>query len=348
MRTGHRILLIVAFAAISVSVLSCSRGAGANPPAGLQKALASTPATSTSRARFEYGSPAALRELGVLHPTAPEHNRSLVDPKWSRVMEVGTGALGSVSSRLAHVLSLDVYAADTAVTIGKPPDTATEIDGSLDASTITARLRALGARPRTFGGVDGLSFGRDNTIDPEGDVASDLHVTDQLDQVTVSDDRFAASPNSTALQRILDEDQTALLDTAAYRGMAHCLGDVLAAVITNRGDRRVSLIGVGIRTPASATATRHEIVCFRPRPGAVSSVVSSARTNAIPDDIASHPDARRSGYLAHAAVTATGEFVRIDLTMRPNGVPGLVLELLDHGTVHHWDGACGPTRTRTC
>jgi hypothetical protein len=267
-----------------------------------------------------------------------------------RVTGVGTGSLNTVSLRLADALALNVFAADTAISIGEPPNTATEINGSLDATAIKAKLHDLGATPRRFGDVDGLSFGPDNSIDLDRDLTSELQVTNQLDQVAVTDQRFAASPNSATLQQILDERSTALIDTDSYQGMSDCLGDVLAAIITTRGDSRVTMIGIGVRTPASATATRHEIVCLLPRPGAAGAVMSSARNKAVPDDLGNNANSRLSAYLAHAGVATKGKFVQIDLTMKPGGLPGLVINLLFDRTIQYWDGSCSrdPRLPRVC
>jgi hypothetical protein len=342
-------LAVIITAVVSLGVLSCSSDSGGgDPQTGLAHALASVPSTPASRAYFEYGSPAALRHLGVIHPAAVEHDGRLVDPKWIRVTGVGTGSLNTVSLRLADALALNVFAADSAISIGEPPNTATEINGSLDASAIKAKLREFGAKPRRFGDVDGLSFGPDNSVDLKRDLTSELQVTNQLDQVTVTDQRFAASPNSATLQQILDDHGTALIDTDSYQGMSDCLGDVLAAIITTHGDSRASMIGIGVRTPASTTATRHEVVCLVPRPGAA--VMSSARNKVIPDDLGHKADSRLSADLAHAGVNAEGKFVQIDLTMKPGGLPGLVINLLFDRTIQYWDGSCSrdPRLPRIC
>ena len=343
-------LALMIAAVVSLGMLSCSSDSGSDPQTGLAQALASVPSTSASRAYFEYGSPAALRHLGVMHPSAVEHDGRLVDPKWIRVTGVGTGSLNTELLRLADVLALNVFAADTAISIGEPPNTATEIGGSLDASAIKAKLRELGAKPRRFGDVDGFSFGPDNSVDLKRDLTNELQVTSQLDQVTVTDQRFAASPNSATLQQILDDRGTALIDTDSYQGMSDCLGDVLAAIITTHGDSRAAMIGIGVRTPASATATRHEIVCLLPRPGAAAAVMSSARNKVVPDDLDHKTDNRSSAYLAHAGVNARRKFVQIDLTMKPGGLPGLVINLLFDRTIQYWDGSCsrGPRLPRVC
>jgi hypothetical protein len=148
----------------------------------------------------------------------------------------------------------------------------------------------------------------------------------------------------------LADDGTAQLDTASYQAMADCLGDALSAIISNRGDRYVAVRGVGTRTPASATSTRHEIVCLPPKAGAGKAVLSWAGTNALPDDTGSGTHASLSEYLSHTGVTAVGKFVRIDLAMKPDGPPGLVFTLLYSGTVQYRDGACTVAclRSRSC
>ena len=79
-------------------------------------------------------------------------------------------------------------------------------------------------------------------------------------------------------------------------------------------------------------------------------MISPARANAVPDAVGSHKQAPLSEYIAHAGVTAVGKFVRIDLTMKPDGLPGLVFKLLYAGTIQYWDGACtaASLRSRSC
>lgn len=322
------------------AVVACSSSSGGNPKTGLQQAMASVPASSASRTYFEYGSPAALRELGVLHPAAVQNNGKVFDPAWSRMPDVGTGPLGDRALLLPRVLSLNEFAADTAITIGQPPDIATRIDGAINPAAVSAKLRGLGAKPRTFGSVKGLSFGADNSENPNSKLTRELYVADDLDQVVVTNELFAASPNSATLQKIIGDNGTSLLDTGSYGDMADCLGDVLAATVTDQGDSRTALYGVGVRTPASATATRHEVVCFQARPGATSTVLAAVRHNVASDAVDPVSDQRMSYLVTHAAVTTEGSFVQADLTMSRHTRPGFVIQLLYNRVLPYWDGSC--------
>jgi hypothetical protein len=333
---------VAALAAFCLGAVACSSDSSARMQTGLQHAMASIPAGPAARSYLEYGSPAALRELGVLHPAALQHNGKLADPRWYGVIGVGAQSLANQAFRLPTVLGLNVFAANSDVSIGQPPNAAIRIDGAIDASAVTAKLRGLGAEPRRFGGARGLSFGPDNSVDVKSKIAQELSMVNQLDQVSVTDEHFAASPNGASLQQVIGDPDPSLLDTAPYGQMADCLGDVLAAVITTDGDSRVSMIGVGVRTPASATATRHEIVCVQPRAGATSAVLSAIRKNAAPDATDPTTNAPMSTYVVHTAVTSDAPFVQADLTMKPATPPGFVIQLLYKRAVQFWDRTCTP------
>jgi hypothetical protein len=100
------------------------------------------------------------------------------------------------------------------------------------------------------------------------------------------------------------------------------------------------LIGVGVRTPASATATRHEVVCFLPRAGTERAVLGVVRKSVAPDANDLVTNQPMSNYIAHASVTSTGPLVRADLTMTSHTAPGYVVQLLFTRTVQFWDGSC--------
>lgn len=330
---------VVAVAA-ALSLVSCSSSSSGSPQTGLQQAMASIPATSPSRTYFEYGSPAALRELGVLHPAAIQHHGPISAPLWSPVIGIGAGSLANYAVLLPRVLSLNELAADTAITIGEPPNAATRIDGAIKPAAVSAKLRGLGAKPRMFGKVKGLSFGADNSEDLNSKLSRKFYVVNQLDQVVVTNQVFAASPNSATLQEVIGDNGTSLLDTGSYGAMADCLGDVLAAIVTGHGDSRTALIGVGVRTPASATATRHEVVCFQPRPGAATTVLGAVRHNVAPHTVDPTSNEPMSHFVTHAAVTSKGPFVQADLTMKSKTPSGFVVQLLFNRTLSLWDGSC--------
>lgn len=345
----RRVAAAVAVAA-TLSVVSCSSSSNGSPQTGLQQAMASVPASAAARSYFEYGSPAALRELGVLHPAAVHNNGKVFDPTWSRMVGIGTGSLADYATLLPRDLSLNVLTADNAITIGQPPNVATRIDGAINASAVTAKLRGFGAKPRTFGGVKGLSLGADNSVNVNSKLTRKLYVLNELDQVVVTNEQFAASPNSATLQDVIGDNGTSLLDTGSYGDMADCLGDVLAAVVTDDGSDRTALFGVGVRTPASATATRHEVVCFLPHNGARSTVLAAVRHYVAPHAVDPVSDEPMSKLIAHAAVTTNGSLVRADLTMRSQTPPGFVVPLLYNRVLPYWDGSCTTRQlaTRHC
>ena len=333
-------------AVLLLPVAACSSsGSGGSSSSGLAAAMDSVSGTGPAAEYFEYGDVAALRKLGVVHPDAAAGGSgSPIDQRWGRVAGVGASDLAAYSVVLVDLVKVNILAADTAVAIGNPPNLATRVDGAVDPKTVTAKLTALGAKPRSFGGTAGLSFGPDNVLNTSSKLAEDPRygaLSIVLDQIVATDHTFATSRNAATLEKVLSPGDTSLLDTAHFSDLAGCLGDVVAAiVVAPQHDTQADLIGVGIRTPASAHAAADEVLCVLPSSGHQGAVHKSLQQRLAPtatDPIAHSPV---SQYVAKTAVDDTGDLVRAVLTDAAKSPPGYLIVGLSQNLAAYWDGSC--------
>lgn len=331
---------VVAGLAAVLALTSCSSTGGGSTQSGLRAALASVPYSGPAAQYFEYGSFRTLRVIGAIGPGAR------IQPEWRAIVGLGASSLGSAEPNLRRITGIDVLGADRAVTIGRAPDVAVRLDGSFDAAAIRAKLRNLGAQPRTFGTTSGLSLASDNKIDPTSALTERTGLINQLDQIVVTADHVAASPNSAGVENVLGAGAqrpfaagTSLLDTDPFRSFADCLGNPLAAVITaEAGDPDVGRIGVAVEAPQGGRQ-RHEVVCLQPTRGKQSIVRAAVAKRVAPRSIDVLSNAPMSTYITTASVTDSGPLVRVDFTIRPGRPAGFVVEALAED-IRTWDGTC--------
>lgn len=285
-----------------------------------------------AQCEFSFGDFARMRAIGLIR----NGSRPRLLPRWNRVVGWGATGLADYAAILPARIGLNVFAADTAVTIGMPPNNALRLDGQVDAAAVRRKLTALGAKPRTFGATRGLSLAPDNKIELSSPLAK-LGIINQLNQVAMFDDDFAASPNAATLQKVIDVHKS-LADTGRYGALADCLGDVIAADIdpAPAGDRNAAAYGVGVRDPGSATGTDHEVVCVLPRSGRTGALTTALKRNFAPSATDAVTRIRMSQLLAKTVVDRSGPAVRATLTLRSSTAPGFVLAAVDHNAVATW------------
>jgi hypothetical protein len=343
----RRTLAVVAVALAYLASVSCSSSGQVNAAgSGLAVAMDSVSGTGPAAEYFEYGDLAALRRLGVIHPAAATGRSGIpFDPRWARIAGVGASGLAALTFVLTRDTGLSMLGADTAVTIGQPPNSATRFDGSMDAKSISAKLTSFGAQPRKFGDTDGLSFGPDNQINLHNGLTKKLQVPiPELNEMVVTGDSFAASQNSATLQKVRDPGARSLLNSAHFANVAGCLGDVVAAiVVAPRHDSRAALVGVGVRTPRSAAEAASEVLCVLPSAGNQHNVhqsVAQRLATTATDPIGGSPV---SQYVTKTAIDDTGDLVRAVLTDRVQAMPGYLIAGLSQNLAGYWDGSCTAT-----
>jgi hypothetical protein len=332
-----------ATAALALAVTACSSDSSDSGSSGLEQAMSSVSGAGVAKAEFQYGDMGRLRELGIVD----SKRKPIIDTRWQQVVGYGSGQFGTIAVALTKVIALDVLAADSTTTIGTPPNTAIRISGGVDKAAVTAKLKALGAKPRTFGGTDGLSLAADNEITHAGPLANS-GLVNQINQVVLTDDSMTSSPNGATLQQALGTGPS-LLDTGAYRDLADCLGDVIAADILAAppSDKNAAVFAVGVRDPSSKSGVDREVLCALPRDGKSDALRAALGKNLALS--ATDPTTRApiSQYASKSEVGSSGDAVQVVLTMKSDGPVGYTLQALLRGSLPVWDGTCQPQTQAT-
>jgi len=344
-------------ALLACSVAACSSStdgsSGSTPTTGLAKAMASVSGTGAATTLFEYGDLARMRELKLIDPAGvSDRNKQLLNPRWATVVGTGLGRLADTVAVLSPRIGVNPFAADTAVMIGQPPNTAVRLDGNVDDAAVQAKLTKLGAKPRTFGKTAGLSLGGDNKIDLSSPLAG-YGIVNQLNQVVVTRNTFAASPNAATL-RLVRGGGTSLLDTGRYADVAECLGDVIAADVLDTSQatsaETTTVVAAGVRAPTDPAAADTEVLCFVPVAGSEKTVQQAAKKNLTLTSTAGS-GVRLSTLLDSIKIDTVGSVVRATVTVRADSAPGFVLKSLPLRDYRFWDGSCtvpSTTTRRTC
>ncbi|MFG1618900.1 hypothetical protein ACGFI3_39630 [Nonomuraea wenchangensis] len=258
----------VALTALLV-LTGCGQNAGEG---GLKDAMAAVSGEGPAAAYFEYGEPAWWRDLGV-KPGAEQARR------WLPASVSGLGSLATAAAALPEATGMTPTAGTRAISIGVPPQQAFRFDGDVDADAVRKKLAALGAKPREMGGHDGLSFSPGDEIDLSRAIVPG--VTNQLNQVVVTDSLIATASAPDPLTAVLGGDAT-LADKPAHAAMATCLGDVAAATIMTPPSGTVTLYGVGLRRPANLNDRPVNVICVLPAAPATADVERALTTRLTP------------------------------------------------------------------
>lgn len=252
-----------------LALTGCGQNAGEG---GLKEAMAAVSGEGPAAAYFEYGEPAWWRDLGVKAGAAEAR-------RWLPASVSGLGSFASAAAALPEATGMTPTAGTRAISIGVPPQQAFRFDGDVDADAVRKKLTAHGAKPREMGGHEGLSFSPGDEIDLSRTIVPG--VTNQLNQVVVTDSLVATASSPDPLTAVLGGDTT-LADKPAYAAMASCLGDVAAATITTSPSETVTLYGVGLRRPADLKDRPVNVICVLPSASAATEVERALTTRLTP------------------------------------------------------------------
>jgi hypothetical protein len=181
-------------------------------------------------------------------------------------------AIGSNFADLEPVITpktkIDLFAADTSLEIGNPPNEADRLDGpGVNTRAITRALLALGAKREFVGGRSILAIGAEHSVHLSGPLASGslaaVGVLNHLDRSFAQGHTFASGPAVAPVLAILGGGRS-LASDPRYEAAATCLGDVVAAEIvqnTLNPSNGTQLIAIGDRRPASSSAPITEVLC---------------------------------------------------------------------------------------
>lgn len=338
----RRTVAVLAAVLLTPGVAAC--GSGGSKQTGLAAAMDSVSGSGPAQQYFEYGNVARMRQLGLIDAAAVSGTggKLLPYPEWSRVVPLGAGDFGPSAIPIDDATGLNIYAVDSAVSIGQPPNHATRFTGTIDAPVITSKLESAGARARRFDGTAGLSFGKDNVINLQNKLVRETNLVNAIDQVVVSKTQFAASPNAVTLAKVRGGG-TSLLHTGNYGDLANCLGDVLGAAILRVDRGNTAVAAVGIRNPMSVGAVQHEVLCILPAAGkqhVVHVAVSQRLALTATDPV---QQVKISRWASAVEVHDAGSLVQVVVTLRKSALRGMLLAGLYQNQIGYWDGSCPAT-----
>lgn len=300
---------------------------GAGESSGLREMMKALSAGGPAAEYLEYGEMTHWRELGVVTASGPEKK----EERWLPAIGFGFGALGSSARLLPERTGIDVFGAVRAVSLGNPPNTAIRIDGKQDAAAIRTKLTALGAKPRTIGGQQGLTLAADGAIDPDSALTSELGLLNQLNQVVVTDSVLVSGASADPVASALGGSPSLAADPD-HAAIAECLGDVVAAAVTAPpAPTAVALYGVGLRRPAATTDQAVNVVCVLPRgTGVKETFTGKFTTKAVTQSGTPLSDLVED--ITHDEVgSGDGAVLRATLKIKQDGPVTLVLKMLHTG-----------------
>lgn len=242
--------------------------AGSRPPTTVIQALAAVNDSSTARSYFEWSDLRVVRHLAGLPSRASASRDVSPNEHWYRVWGIGASNFAQAEPAITPRTGIDLFAADAAIQIGQPPNTATRIFGpGVQVGAITRGLVSLGAKRERIHGRTFLAIGAEHSVhffarDPFG-VLSGL--SQQLNRSVAQDHSFATGGATLPVDAILGGGRS-LASDPSYKAAASCLGDVVAAVLGPPGALGVhssaALVAIGDRRPVSASAPVTEVLCI--------------------------------------------------------------------------------------
>ncbi|HEV2777925.1 MAG TPA: hypothetical protein VGX25_00855 [Actinophytocola sp.] len=241
----RRSKIIAILSAVVVVAGACSSGGSGSALLG---ALGKVRATDSTRQWIEYGDLAALRSLR-------DANRD----RFLSLTGSGMSNIARYDKTVAENLAFDPLSMRTAVTAGAPPNWSGIIWGFYDVAAVNDKFAALGIE-RT-GDLGGTTW----SASPDGTIRIDSPLVETAGPATLNNVRtapgsFAFSPKRDTLALVTDPGSDTLADDPTIRSMAHCLGDVVAAVISRA--RGPETLAVGVRAPSATDVT--EVICVAP------------------------------------------------------------------------------------
>jgi hypothetical protein len=253
---------IAAVAALTLCLAACQSGASSSAAGSdVRDGMASVQDNPLSRRFFGWSDQAGLRKLTGITSYTNAGNTKKVNSTWSRLTAAAVPDLAGLEPQLTSSTGIDLYKGTRAITVGVPPNTAGRIDGA-DTGAVAKQLKVLGVTPQS---TKGLSI---SVLAPDDQVAvgnphlgGDVYLA--LNRLAVKGSTVAFGLASGPLNVVLGGGRS-LADDPDEAAMAQCLGDVVVAQVTTPpagAAAGVTLVGVGVRRPASPTDRVSEVLC---------------------------------------------------------------------------------------
>jgi predicted small secreted protein len=261
-RTGWAFRAIAGLVALSLGLAACNGGSSTSGAGSdLRDGMAAVSDNPLSRRFFAWADQSELRKLTGITSYTNAGNAKKVNATWSRLVAAAVPDLAGLEPQITSATGIDVYKGDRAMTVGVPPDTAGRIDGA-DAGAVGKQLKVLGVTPQAGKGLSIAVLAPDDQVaagNPH--LGGDVYLA--LNRVAVKGSTVAFGLASGPLNVVLGGGRS-LADDADESAMAECLGDVVVAQVgapPAGAATGVTLVGVGVRRPQSATDRVSEVLC---------------------------------------------------------------------------------------
>jgi hypothetical protein len=300
-------LRVTSLLALTAVVAGCGGGGHATPkpsaPATpVARALAPVLDGPLARAGLTYSDEAALRRLAHAPSSVAQLGTTQLDQRWFGLVGFGASTFVASAPQLPRLTGIDLFAADRAVTVGRPPHAVTRLDGRrLDTGAVAVALRRLGARASA--GL--LALGGEGAVHATGALGQ-VGIVSALDRVAIRPGTIAAGAYSADVRAVLGGGRSIVADPE-WKDAVACLGDVVAARIAPSGGR---LLALGVVRPAPHPRAVTERVCVI---DATPPVAQLRRTRGV------------------ARVTARGQ--QATVTLDPSEPAGLLFKMNESGAL---------------
>jgi hypothetical protein len=227
---------------------------------------------------------------------------------YGQLRGMGASSIVSFVATMPSDTGINLFAENYAITAGQNPSVSvTLIAGGQNASVVTGRMIKLGWKKD----ADGMLIGPSPGTAP-GDGA-EYALT--MVKVEAENSDVLVGGSGANLSQVGSPSGTTLADDPDISALAGCLGNVVAATMYSGSDASITAapteVAVGIRQPASATATPHAVVCVSwPSQAAADAYASNVR-KALSTGFSFQYDVRFSAILPHGTVTAVGGDARV-------------------------------------
>jgi hypothetical protein len=292
-------------AALLVGCSSSSHKSSA-PPNSLRGTLEHVTANDNTRAWVEYGRPKALLAA---------NGGSAGAVPYGDASRYGQADLADFAKLLPPLVGFDPSTADVAVSAGQAPARGGWLIGGVDAGQVEQALTKLGAKK------DGatLRLAPDNEIDLNSPLTKQLQIPMTiLNVVSTGGASLRYGTSSASLDLVGTSSGTTLGSDQTVAAVASCLGDPLAAVLTDQpagqsGPRRE--IGIGVTGTSASDAT--EQLCVATGSGDEATAMKTRLQAALASGTSQRQNERWSELLPAASVDVQpGNVVR--LTAHPS------------------------------
>lgn len=301
-------------AVLAVSVLAasgCSSGVGpASALPGLLSALGKATATDQNRTYVEYGDLAQVRKL--------------VDGDEDRFQSIsgyGYGVLAPMAVVISEELGFDPRAMDEALTVGQPPDWAGVFWGDYDVAALDKELGGRDIPSEESGDGTRWTSAADQEINFEGPLAG-IARTSELNDIRTADGSLAYAPTRAGLGWVTEPGADTLADDERLSSLAHCLGAVTVAVLSQ--PEGGTAYAAGVRAPSADDVT--DVVCLAPAGDA--DALRDRVEGELRDGTTASQRRPWSEVLPGAEVDVVDGVVRIEATPSADGPVGVVLRML--------------------